>query len=304
MDLSIITPAAPHRYSRIRSMCDRLILNKVNNPKIDFEFILVDTSVNEEYLPLYKFYHTHLKFKYIFLPISHQYPNPSYIRNVGFRIAQGKVFTMLDADHWVHEDFIYGATEIKDKDVLNTGFMIDTSKCVNHNIHEDVIKYMLQNASWVKFNKITSLLGIEHRKCARVWLAAYPANKIFEMNGYDEKYCLGYSTEDDDLYYRLAAQIPIYKDSWKTFAGLHIWHPQNARKDNSVNKQYYHSTDPKNFVRNKNHEWGKLVQGGHTIIENNKLLFNDHEEWIKNNIAIPTYISPWNDFNNLVENLK
>ncbi|MHA2215733.1 MAG: glycosyltransferase family 2 protein [Candidatus Hodarchaeales archaeon] len=322
MDLSIITPAAPGRKDRIESIFKRLSLNKNRNPGIDFEFVIVDDSLDQEYLELSTQTAWSFPVKYISLPLTESYPNPSYMRNVGFRIAQGKVLSMIDSDHWIHEDFVQGViSPFKERNVLNTGFMLDTSKgssCpieissatitdLSHPIIMrvvQIIETLINNSDNLSFENAMKLTGINGPvACNRVWLAAYPRETVFQINGYDEKYCMGYSREDDDLYYRLASLLPIHNQSFRQFAGVHLWHPQSARSDqkNALNRNYYDRVNPHNAVRNVNHEWGKFVEKSFSVINGTKRYFFDHELWIRDNCEVKSYLysSPWPDFEHL-----
>ncbi len=310
-DLSIIVPAAPGRYDRIESIFKRLKLNKSRRGQINFELVLVDNSKNQEYQKLARHYEMYYTVKYISLPFSHPYPNPSYMRNVGFRIATGEIFTMIDADHWVSEDFIEGVLEpFYDKPenvtglpafVLNTGFMIDTSK---GNAGENVTRVndsLIAGSDFMTFADAMATCGIRGPvESNRVWLASYPAETFLAINGYDERYVTGYSREDDDIYYRLASRLPIHAGSYSTFAGVHLWHPQGARNQdlNTLNRKYYDSINPADAVRNKDHEWGKMIIGGFSIIQCEKRSFVEHEKWIEKQNIVSAYIKsqPWFNF--------
>jgi hypothetical protein len=311
MDLSIVTPAAPKRKPRIASMFNRLKLNAQRHPEIKFEFIIVDDSLDQEYQWLAS-QDWGFPVKYISLPLTEPYPNPSYMRNVGFRVAEGVIFTMLDADHWVHEDFVVGALDpFKVEPVLNTGFMIDTSKGNKFHPHK-TNELLINSADYMLFDQCMFECGIKGPvEWRKVWLAAYPAEKFLSINGYDEKYVAGYSREDDDIYYRLASVCTgIYNMSFKTFAGVHLWHPQAARSDakNEANRKYYAHAQFGDAVRNKGHQWGKFVRGSFSIINGIRREHVDHEDWITtNNPRISqTWLGdePWDNFTDLQRCVK
>lgn len=303
MDLSIVTPAAPNRYERIQMIFNRLAINASRHTDISFEFIIVDDSLKQEYEALaaedWPF-----TVKYISLPLIEPYPNPSYMRNVGFRVAEGKTFAMIDADHWVHEDFVWGAIQ-PGQDVLNTGFMIDTSKGLEWRTKGRVInERMIAEADNMSFDECMRLTGINGPvACTRVWLAAYPSEVFLSINGYDEHYCTGYSREDDDIYYRLGSRVPIVNKYFQSFAGVHLWHPQGARNDskNASNRQYYDRMNPANAIRNINHEWGKFVDGAFSNLDGSKRGFSSHEQWIDKNGRVKPYLTSdtWKDFDQL-----
>lgn len=302
MHLSVVTPAAPKRMARIAMIFNRLNLNAKRHPDIKFEFIIVDDSLDQEYMALatreWRF-----PVKYVNLPLTEPYPNPSYMRNVGFRIAAGTVFTMIDADHWVHEDFVEGALEpFKVGPVLNTGFMIDTSK--GNKFQPSINDQLINGSEFLSFSECMDMCGIKGPVAwQKVWLAAYPSDKFLSINGYDEHYTTGYSREDDDIYFRLAHVCDgIYNQSFNKFAGVHLWHPQGARNDakNALNRSYYDRIKPQDAVRNQEHEWGKFVEGSLSLIDGVERDFNSHEQWIEENGRVEAYLDkedrPWKDF--------
>ncbi len=316
VDLTVLTPAAPNRKPRIEMIFNRLALNYKRHPNINFEFVIVDDSLNAEYRELSQS-NWPFAVKYISLPLSEQYPNPSYMRNVGFRIAQGEIFTMIDADHWIHEDFIEGALEpyrnlpvVIDTtpSVLNTGFMIDTSKGNMWSVNStNINNELILKSKYMVFKHAMNLTGINGPVlCNRVWLAAYPGKAFLDINGYDEQYTTGYSREDDDIYYRLKAYLThVHTNSFAKFAGVHLWHPQAARSQalNELNKKYYSAVSPTNYVRNQKHRWGNFVSGSYSIIDGVERSFSEHEMWIEENMDIGAYTEvsdvPWKHFTEL-----
>ncbi len=307
IQLSILTPAAPKRKARIAMILNRLKLNKERHPDIEFEFVIVDDSLDMEYQHLATEVDWGFPIKYISLPLTEPYPNPSYMRNVGFRIAEGAIFTMIDADHWVHEDFVEGAMEpFKVKPVLNTGFMIDTSKGSRFrrliiNEINAVNQELINKSDHLEFSKCMDMCGIKGPvQCNRVWLAAYPADKFLGIKGYDERYTSGYGREDDDIYFRLSHVCRgIHNQSFCKFAGVHLWHPQGARSDQkgALNRAYYNKVKPQDAERNQEHPWGKFVEGSFSIIDGEKREYDDHEQYVADLMKVIGYTgSPWKDF--------
>lgn len=304
MKLSIITPAAPGRFERIEMIFKRLALNARRHEDIDFEFIIVDDSKDAEYRDLSQRDWPY-RVKYVNLPLTEPYPNPSYMRNVGFRIAEGEIFTMIDADHWVGEDFVWGAINTPDK-ALNTGFMIDTSKGNEwHRRGVSINEKLIAGADELTFAECMQLTGIKGPiEWNKVWLASYPSDVFLEIRGYDEKYTTGYSREDDDIYFRLASRLPVVRNLFQSFCGVHLWHPQGARNDakNALNRAYYDRMNPQDAVRNKGHDWGKFVEGSFSIIDGKTLHYDDHEQYVADLMRVIGYTSkPWKDFAELQE---
>jgi hypothetical protein len=141
------------------------------------------------------------------------------------------------------------------------------------------------------------------QKWQKVWLASYPSNTFLSINGYDEKYTMGYSREDDDIYYRLASKLPVYYDNFTSFCGVHLWHEQSARNDlkNALNRNYYNKANPNDAIRNIDHEWGKFVAGSTSEINGIKRDFLSHEEYVESLGRVKSYTGskPWNDFQQL-----
>jgi glycosyltransferase involved in cell wall biosynthesis len=319
--LSAITPAAPGRIERVRTIISRLSLNQYKNPDIKFEYILVDDSLSGEYRAVCEAASKYLNIKYIWLPLEENYPNPAYMRNCGFRIAEGEVVCLIDVDWWIGENFIKGAIEPfqNNKNLLNTGYMIDTNKsqhCKTHgfNAAEQINDILMGDKGLNKqiLDIFKAVKVPEPRPWHKRWLWAALREHFLKINGYDEVYCVGrYSREDDDLYERLTAlPLSLYKGAYNKFCGLHMYHPQVARQDskNKFNRDYYDRTckPVRQSIRNKNHEWGKLVKYGFSIINGAIREHKDHELWIKENIGIRTYeeSQPWGNFDELIETVR
>ena len=325
-DLSIITPAAPNRLQRVVSLANRFLFNKKQHPEVSFEWILVDDSLNRQYEALARAFMKDLNIKYIHLPLDIDYPNPAYMRNCGFRIAEGKVFCLCDVDWFLSENFVIGATqEIGKRKVLNTGYMIDTSKgfdgsiagipVINENIPiivkiKEFNNWAMNGAHSISIEQVYKQGNIQPPKeCNAVWMWSVDRESFLSINGYDEYYCFGkYSREDDDLYFRLKSLLPIHRSDFMKFCGVHLWHSQAARGDNAnrINREYFdRQCNPvREAVRNKTHEWGKLVENGFSIINETYQTFYSHELWISDNIRIHTYNKAWKNFDELRESVK
>jgi len=324
--LSVVIPAAPGRFDRVQSLLERFTLNKEKHSEISFELILIDDSLNQQYLIICKELSQTLNIKYINIPLNIDYPNPAYMRNCGFRIAEGKVFCLCDVDWFVSENFISGAVkEIQKRKVLNTGYMIDTSKGFdgsiagaptvneNHPLITQLImfnQWAMRNATKLEIAEVYKVGNIPPPKEGNaVWLWSVDRDSFLSINGYDEFYCYGkYSREDDDLYIRLQSLLPTYKSDFADFCGVHLFHQQPARGDkrNQINRDYFNKVcNPvKNIKRNLRHEWGKLTQDSFSIINGANKTFNSHELWINEKIGLPIYKKSWSGFGELIESVK
>lgn len=269
--ISIVTPAAPNRYERINMIFQRLELNKQRHPNIEFEYIIVDDSLNSEYKDLSQ-QNWSFRVKYINLPLTEPYPNPAYMRNVGFRIAQGNIFSMIDADHFVHEDFVKGILEAP-YPCLNTGFMIDTSKGVNWitSFGPKINQTLIDEASSARFEDCMKLCGIKGPvKWAKVWLASYPADTFLSINGYDEKYTRGYCYDKTAEVltkngYKLIKDVDIDEEVWTLNPSTHQgeWQAVQKKYEYNYNGEMYRfknllmdlSVTPDHKMWIKNKEW-------------------------------------------------
>ncbi len=313
--LSIIVPCAPNRTQRVKTIISRLSLNKGLHPEIPFELIIVDGGSTDELKEICMAARVHLDIKYIYLPL-YQFINPSYPRNVGFRIAEGDIFTMLDADYWVGEDFIVGATKPflnGDRDIINNGYVIDTSENNRggQRVAEHINSCLLDSVNLKK--TILSLYDVCNipKPCEpkHIWLWSAPRQNYFKMNGYDEKYVLGgWCREDDDFFYRtMETGLKRHKNEYDKFCCLHMWHEQGVRSNANVNREYYSKVLPSNFIRNINHQWGKMLAGSYCDIGGTALDHYETEEWIETNQSdVVSYKNekPWKSIEELKQSIE
>ena len=295
--LSICVPVAPGRTERVKTMISRLSLNKKLHPEVPFELIIVDGGATDDLKRICEVATLHLDIKYVFLPI-YEFINPAYPRNVGFRIAEGKIFTMLDADYWVGEHFIEGAVAPflnGDLDVINNGYVIDTSENNRggQGVAEQINGALLDPQNIKK--TILSLYEVCHiprpREPKHIWLWSAPRSTFVSINGYDENYCKGWGREDDDMFDRFIAKgLRREKSHFEKFCCLHMWHPQ--RRQVSTNHSYYKEvgSPPMEPVRNVGRRWGRMLQGGYALIKGSVYDSEQLENWIAENLPdLETY---------------
>lgn len=296
--LSIVVPAIGGRIKRLKAMISRFTLNQHLYPDIPFELIVVDGSECADYQELCEFVigNGYLKLKYINVPYC-GFINATAPRNVGIRCAQGKVLAMLDIDHWPSEHLIYGAMKpfIDGKTVLNKGYMIDTNKSRNFGGINDVCleksEVLLQHDQLGRpIMEIFEEMKIPKPHIdGHVWLQCAPLENVHAINAYDEMYCRSYSRDEDDYFYRLAKQLPVHKEEYKTFNGLHVFHKAawRSQKSNKLNKEYYKrmgENNPRSIVRNKGWPWGRMIKYSFAIIDGKILGTKEFEQWIADNV--------------------
>ena len=307
--ISIVVPTIPGRTERINAMLSRLSIAISRQPDIPTEIIIVDGGSTDELENICKKYGEYLDIKYVYLPIG-KFVNAAYPRNVGFRLAKGEIISMLDADYWPSEDLISGIFEPYadgSRDVINNGYVIDTSKG-KVKPDQEVADALLHMNNWDK-----QILGIydylelkrPHEEDNHIWLWAAPKKNILQMGGYDEKFVCGYSREDDSFFYRLMKSgLKRHKKSRSEFCCLHLWHPASQRNDslNALNRKYYEQmggNNPTPIERNTDHEWGKFIKDSFTYINGNVRDAIETEEWISDNTAAPAYEDVWEDIEDL-----
>ncbi|MCK5610057.1 glycosyltransferase family 2 protein [Candidatus Pacearchaeota archaeon] len=290
--LSICVPVVPNRTERIKTMISRLSLNKKLHPEIPFELIIVDGGATDDLKEICMAARAHLNLKYVFLPL-YEFVNPAYPRNVGFRIAEGEIFTMLDADYWVGEHFVAGAVapflRSGKRDMINNGYVLDTSENNRGGVSaaKQINEALLDPQNLKK--TILSLYDIcqipKPKEPRHIWLWAAPRAKFVEIRGYDEQYCKGWGREDDDIFYRFnAAGLIRERSDFNEFCCLHLWHKQSRTV--ATNHTYYKSvsdpvTEP---VRNQGRCWGRMLRGGYVNIKGRVYNAAEMEAWIAQNL--------------------
>lgn len=295
--LSICIPVAPNRTQRVKAILSRLSLNKYTTPDVPFEVIIVDGGATDNLKEICLTARAHLDMKYVYLPL-YEFVNPAYPRNVGFRIAEGEIFTMLDADYWVGENFVKGATApFRDgaREVINNGYVLDTSENQRGGVvtAEQINEALLDPANLKK--NILSLYDVCQIPVPcpprYIWLWSAPRASFVAINGYDEQYCKGWGREDDDMFYRfMATGLTRCKDHYDHFCCLHLWHEQ--RRGVATNHEYYKRvsdplTEP---VRNAGRPWGRMITGGYSDIQGRVRDVWQHEAWIAEHLPdLETY---------------
>lgn len=330
--LSILVPAIPERIERLRAILTRcslsmLLYNKKfpteSLTKEDVEFVIVDGGSFDETKDMCLAFSKAHTMKYIFLPIG-KFINAGYPRNVGLRVCQGNVIAHLDVDHYPSENIIEGMLRPffagQAKGAINRGYVVDSSKSP---------KGVGPNVLWLeKLN--SSLLGRDNLQCViasaykeagipppgvnnTLWTWAIEHERIKKLNGYDETYCrkFAYTREDDDWRERLLASgMKFYDGHNQQFCAIHLWHPALWRdaSSNELNKKYFQESccPVKMVARNLGREWGKLLKYSFSIMEGKYREVEEHEDWIKENVEVPSYnlSQPWKTIEELVESLE
>lgn len=296
--LSICVPVAPGRTQRIKAMLSRLSLNKRVHDDVPFEVIIVDGGATDDLREICMAARAHLDLKYVFLPL-YEFVNPAYPRNVGFRLAEGEILTMLDADYWVGEDFVAGAVAPffgGARDVINNGYVLDTSenRRGGRARAEEINEALMANSSLNRrILDIFEICQIPKPVPPRhIWLWAAPRSTFVEIRGYDEKYCKGWGREDDDMFFRFeAAGLTRCKDWYESFCCLHMWHEQ--RRGVATNHEYFQGVckPVREPVRNVGRPWGRMLLGGYSDVQGTVRDAWEHEEWIAANLPdLETYV--------------
>jgi glycosyltransferase involved in cell wall biosynthesis len=267
------------------------------------EVIIVDGGSTDDLKDFCLFMAQHINLKYIYIPIG-EFINAAYPRNCGFRIAEGEIITMLDADYWPGEHFIEGCVAPfmdGSRDIINNGYVIDTNKTQLGVQHVESINNYLMSDQGVTSQILSAFEKMKipgPKPASHIWLWSAPRLHIFEMNGYDEKFIGSYRKEDDSFFYRLMNKgLQRHNQEYKTFNCLHLYHPAAQRTDpNNANNDKYFATmgakNPTKIIRNEDREWGKLIKYSFSIINGQTLECEQHEKWINdNNDQVASYMA-------------
>jgi hypothetical protein len=304
------------RTERVKAILSRYSLSIHQHPEIPAELIIVDGSMTAEYREVCEKAAAYMPLKYISLPIG-KFINAGYPRNVGLRCAEGKIVAGIDIDYWIGEHFIYGATRPykEGRRVLNQGYVIDSSKSNVPGAVQAVEKALLNQVNMGKIIlEVYKWAGIPSpRPWDKVWLWAAPYKEWASMRGYDEVYCrqFAYTREDDDNFWRLAAQLPVYNTEHETFCAIHLWHPAAQRNSgvNQLNKDYYKrlgKEKPESVKRNVGWQWGKMLKHSFAIIQGEILTTEDYEDFIadKSDWIEPYADTEWKDIDEFMAALE
>lgn len=298
-DLSIIIPAIPGRFDRLRAQLSRLSLAKLRASSVKVEVIIADGGSTDHTKEMCLKMAPILNLKYIYLPIK-QFINAAYPRNVALRCAEGQLLAQLDIDHWPGENIIQGMVqpfmELGLTKIINRGYVIDSSEseyCKIHGVQvaEQINEPLLQDQAMTK--RILDIYQYTRIPAPGInktlWIWAVRREPVMLMNAYDENYLKAYCREDDDFRERLLAQgCPFYDGQNQNFCAIHLWHPANWRvgADVETNKAYFLSTLPafKKIKRNEGKSWGRMINGSYAVIDGKSYDPLDYEKWIADNV--------------------
>jgi glycosyltransferase involved in cell wall biosynthesis len=176
------------------------------------------------------------------------------IRNKAAAQAKGDYFIFLDGDIAVFPNFILEHKKLAEKGwfVAGNRILINpkmTSEWENNNITPltwSLLGWFKARAE-NKINRILPLLKIPvtstwRKRKAKQWQGAKTCNlgvwktDFLEVNGFDETY-QGWGHEDADLAIRLIHKGVHHKDGRFVIPALHLWHPDNSRKNEQENWQ-------------------------------------------------------------------
>ena len=305
--LSLLVPAIPGRPDRLRAILTRISLSmylyneKFPNEKLDkdsLEFVIVDGGSNDYTKEMCAAFGQHHRMKYIYVPIK-EFVNAAYPRNIGLRVCQGEVIGHLDIDHYPSEFIVEGMLrpflEGKDK-IINRGYVVDTTKSplgkgpqvqwlksVNdYVLNQSNLKSTIE--SFYKESKVPP-----PGKNNTLWIWAAKRKYVEQLNGYDEQYCRMYIREDDDWRERLLALgCPFYDGHHKKFCAIHLWHTAEWRtKSNDYNKNLFFKlcAPVRSVSRNHDRQWGKMLEGSFSIMDEKYREPVGHEEWVQKNMC-------------------
>ena len=159
---SIIVPV----YNAERTL-ERCIKSLLNQSVSDFEVILVNDGSKDRSLQLSQMYAYMDKRIRI---INKQNGGVSSARNAGIEAANGKYLMFVDADDFVHEDYIAAMLQMPESDLVYSGVFAynDTTNKIDHKV--------------VGFDKLLLVPGISSSKVAvmsNILSVGFPYGKLF-----------------------------------------------------------------------------------------------------------------------------
>jgi len=252
MDLSIVIPAFD-RTENLKGVLCRLELNHKKHPEISFETIIINGNTEEH--PMTLFIHkfmseTTLNVKHIFCNFG-KWINPALPRNIAFKYATGNIFTMIDIDHYVGEDFIIGAinpwgNKNYKEPIVNRGFMIDTCKFYGQHMYSQLLtppqkqhiqtlnNALIEQASEINIQKVYKIINTKITPPISPWLLSYPSWAFDSIGGYDEEFT-GWGSEDDMFYLMLKhVGLKDNNNNCQTFCGVHLYHEMGGSDGNRM----------------------------------------------------------------------
>jgi glycosyltransferase involved in cell wall biosynthesis len=273
VDLTIIHTTY-HRLLHLKAFLGRLELNKMRNPHVDFECIVLDGNspdgtreFMESYLERAPF-----KLRYIFVPFN-GWTNPSLPRNICLRYADGEICCSTDADHWISEDFIYYALEPYRNGIsnaLNFAMVHDSSKSLA--FPPTKINQFLLNEKVVSEANIITMYDqfrIPKKEPKSEWIIAYPREAAIEAGGYDEEFAGKNWARDETMFGFALHEVGLkdYKEDYLKFAAIHLWHDvanMGIRRNSAKNHKIFQEK-LKNIgevvAKNRKKKWGTAPVG-------------------------------------------
>lgn len=272
MDLSIVHTTY-NRAHHLRAILPRVELNAKRYPWIDFEFIILDGGSNDDTRKLsLEFLDRNVcKCKYLRVNFA-RWVNPSLPRNIALRHAEGRIGCTTDADHWLGQDFVFGAYAAYlngEENRVNIGMVWDTNES--------------RKLPWTKVNKallspelegdlnileLYRVFGIPIKKPKSGWIVSYPMWAVHEIGGYDEDFSGSMWGRDEDIFLlKLQHILETTKDCYIDFAALHLCHDvkqfgiqRNATHNHKIFKEKLGNIETL-IENNKVRQWGQVPEG-------------------------------------------
>lgn len=211
------------------------------------------------------------------------------------------------------------------QNVINRGYVVDSSRSsIGVDPQKVVDELLMQQNAGLQIHNVFHHGAIPHGINNTLWVWSALRQPVMALNGYDEIYCRKFShaREDDDWRERLKAQITGLKNFVPThgffdgqnfnFCAIHLWHDNSwtgIEEAGNLNKMYYSSVcqPVKEIVRNKDWQWGKLMEYSFSIIDGVSREPKQHEQWIAENIHdVPNYVDDpqWKDIDGFIQELE
>ena len=233
------------------------------NPKIDFETIIINDGIEDETEKICNLYRNKLNIKYVFTGQRNKesiiFRSPSIALNIGIKQATGEIIILTCPEVFHLNNTIDKIT----KPLLNNKKILSTPNLVYFDNTNQLTNGFFTSPT--KPNDIFDI--IEHTTARCKYARTLPLcmgiykDELIKIGGYDEDFT-GWACDDDDLVNRLILNGLDYH--YTDAEIIHLYHKKQYDRENKNNtKEYLHNLKlyrerKGEIIRNENREWGVL----------------------------------------------
>jgi glycosyltransferase involved in cell wall biosynthesis len=222
--------------------------------KLPAEIIIADDGSEEDTRILIKSWQSKISCPLIHIWQKDKGFRAARVRNLGVKSSKGDYLVFLDGDCLVFPDFISKHLSLAESGYMVMGSRILCSRSLTTRIENgkswpctftisEWFNALLKN----DINRIYPLLRLPDglwRKCRikkwqgiRTFNLAVWRKDFYAIKGFDESF-EGWGHEDADLAIRLINTSILRKDGQFALPVLHLWHTENDRSNETINKNY------------------------------------------------------------------